>query len=310
MSNARTRDHLYTFLYSARILSMSPASPTSAPEQENSLRTFDGLVLENGDPDALLPLSLLDLPVELLDLLAEHLDSPSLTSLRWTCRALHNILDMPPIDDSDHGKAAHLLNMERWPLYSMLWVCTSCVRLRPARKFTAGMIQHKRAKGAAGAKNRVCADCGVEKGTYEKGNLLRFASASSRSKDEQASAGRSDAREWGIICRRCGKLKVVDKDSTAALRRKCDPCMQYRPPGSIWQRDIRMSVGVKPTTSDELRLAHIQKSAGPVGVMDNYYRHPRVGARAPPPGDSAALSVNSDTVNENSTIHSSRSHGC
>lgn len=178
--------------------------------------------------------SLQAIPLELLEYTASWLDYSSLLSLRWTSRSMHNLLPHPSssaagfLRRTNHPKfcsasrSSQLLAMELWPCYLEHFTCHLCETLLPAWAFAIGMISNRKAKGKDGGAARFCIKCGVERGTYKRGDMLRFAAVNVRATD-----GLFDT---AIVCKRCGLLKPVTRDSSACLRRKCDDCLIYRPP--------------------------------------------------------------------------------
>ncbi|KAB8337166.1 hypothetical protein FH972_021470 [Carpinus fangiana] len=108
--------------------------------------------------------------------------------------------------------------MELWPSYKHYFACHLCQKLLPAQAFAVGMISSKKAKGRDGAPTRFCVECGLQEGRYKRGELLRFAGIAGQSVGND--------QRTAIVCKRCGQLKIVDRDGPACLRRKCDDCLK------------------------------------------------------------------------------------
>lgn len=70
---------------------------------------------------------------------------------------------------------------------------------------------------------RICIDCGVKKHLWSSNLVLRYPLD-------------DDAKEIGtaIICKRCNRFTPCAPDSRTLLNRKCEACLEYRPPGTRW----------------------------------------------------------------------------
>lgn len=93
----------------------------------------------------------------------------------------------------------------------------------PSRGFAAHefeTVPHAKIPSTA----RICIECGVQKKVWSPDYCLKFPT-----EDEGRAVG------TGIICKRCGKFAVCKVDSKVMLRKECDACLVYRPPGTRWR---------------------------------------------------------------------------
>lgn len=70
---------------------------------------------------------------------------------------------------------------------------------------------------------RICIDCGVKKHLWGSSFVLRYPL-------------NDEAKEIGtaIICKRCNRFAPCAPDSRALLNKRCEACLEYRPPGTRW----------------------------------------------------------------------------
>lgn len=68
---------------------------------------------------------------------------------------------------------------------------------------------------------RICIDCGVKQHLWSSNHMLRYPLD-----DEAKELG------TGIICKRCNRFATCAPDSRAMLTKRCEQCLQYRPPGT------------------------------------------------------------------------------
>jgi len=97
----------------------------------------------------------------------------------------------------------HLDNIHK--IWDML-VCYSCFSELPRERFANSQVTKRRDYGHRRGWRRFCEECGVKRGFWVKGTVLR---------------GHSGG-EVKVVCVRCGKLRVTD--STALQKSMCQMC--------------------------------------------------------------------------------------
>jgi len=130
------------------------------------------------------------------------------------------------------------------------YACRLCHRLKPPRAFTGAMISGKRGKGRAGAEERFCVVCGVASQRYQKGVLLQlghpFEGLGGKIGGGEEMTSHHVGDLTGIVCKRCGKFRLVAPQSREGIRRLCPECIRYRPPNGrvqVWERGFPLPDG-------------------------------------------------------------------
>ena len=188
---------------------------------------------------------ILSLPTKLLSLILSSCDYAAALAFSMTCKQLNEF--------AIHRKysMADLLHIECWPCYDRVgqaedhmkqpwagwdcFACCLCLRIRSAVKFSNAMMKGKRGKprrtdsGIQKTRSgRICIDCGIQRGIYQRGAILSFGGSELGYLDD-------DIGGRGLVCSRCRSFSRLSRVEGREPRfcKACSPTSRLGPAGRL-----------------------------------------------------------------------------
>ncbi|KAE8371037.1 hypothetical protein BDV26DRAFT_276867 [Aspergillus bertholletiae] len=178
--------------------------------------------------------TLINLPAELQLQIVNHLDYPSQLILSQSNRYLRSIVEVEKPTTVEQ-KLSYLCVAETWRRYEDYFACSRCLKLRSKDEFADKQVSGKRGKQHVENNRRFCLTCGVWKGIYQTGQVIRI-----KKHDHFLCCLCWEICGYGLYCRVCSRCedclqRAMAKSNTESavseqLREdsRCPNCLEHR----------------------------------------------------------------------------------